>query len=97
MKLASLGIAVALGAAPAVAHAQVTVSGGISFNFGSLPGEPVADVDVFYDQLAPYGVWVDDPVVGTAFIPDDPGYVPYTHGHWEERDNGHRHSAQRAH
>jgi hypothetical protein len=88
MKIASLGIAVALGAAPVVAHAQVSVSGGITFNLGSIPGEPVASVDVFYDQLSPYGVWIDDPVVGQAFIPDQANYVPYTNGHWEMTDVG---------
>jgi hypothetical protein len=88
MKLATLGIAVALGAAPVVAHAQVTVSGGISFNFGSLQGEPVADTDVFYDQLSPYGVWVSDPTVGQAFIPDEASFVPYTNGYWEDTDVG---------
>jgi hypothetical protein len=88
MKIASLGFVVALAAAPAVANAQVTVSGGISFNFGSLPGEAVPSTDVFYDQLAPYGVWVDDPTVGQVFIPDESGYVPYTNGHWEATDVG---------
>jgi hypothetical protein len=88
MKIASLGLVMALAAAPAVANAQVTVSGGISFNFGSLPGEAVPSTDVFYDQLAPYGVWVDDPTVGQVFIPDESGYVPYTNGHWEDTDVG---------
>jgi hypothetical protein len=88
MKIASLGIAVALGAAPLVANAQVSVSGGISFNVGSVPGEPVASVDVFYDQLSPYGMWVDDPVVGQAFLPEEANYVPYTNGHWEMTDVG---------
>jgi hypothetical protein len=88
MKLASLGLATALGLAPVAAHAQVTVTGGVSFNFGAMPGESVGSVDVFFDQLAPYGVWVDDPVVGQVFVPDQPGYVPYQNGHWQYTDVG---------
>ena len=40
-------------------------------------------VDVFYDQLSPYGVWVDEPDVGRVFIPNEDGFVPYTVGHWQ--------------
>ncbi|MCX6252672.1 MAG: hypothetical protein NTX61_18210 [Bacteroidetes bacterium] len=39
---------------------------------------------VFYDQLSPYGVWVDYPNYGYAWIPDvDHGFFPYaTEGQW---------------
>ena len=47
------------------------------------PGEPVESVDVFYDQISPYGMWVDEPDVGRVFIPDTAGFVPYTTGRWE--------------
>ena len=47
------------------------------------PGEPVEAVDVFYDQLSPYGVWVDEPAVGHVFIPEQTSFVPYTTGHWQ--------------
>src|SRR5205807_1892995 len=41
----------------------------------SIYGEPVPSVDVFYDQLSSYGVWLDDPEFGRVFTPDDPGFV----------------------
>ena len=39
---------------------------------------------VFYDQLSPYGQWVDNPNYGYVWIPDAGyGFVPYsTGGHW---------------
>ncbi len=87
MNLRTLWLAVALGASPLVAHAQISAD--VSFNWSSAPpADPVDSVDVFYDQLSPYGVWVDDPVVGQAFIPDQPDFVPYTNGHWENTDVG---------
>lgn len=88
MNLRTIWLAVALGAAPLVAHAQISAD--VSFSWGSAPppAEPVDSVDVFYDQLSPYGMWVDDPVVGQAFIPDENNYVPYTNGHWENTDVG---------
>ncbi|HET9620270.1 MAG TPA: DUF6600 domain-containing protein, partial [Kofleriaceae bacterium] len=52
------------------------------------PGEPVESNDVFYDQLEPYGVWVDEPDVGRVFIPDTENYVPYTNGHWQYTNLG---------
>jgi hypothetical protein len=40
--------------------------------------------DVFYDQLSPYGQWVDYPEYGYVWIPDaGSDFVPYsTRGHW---------------
>jgi hypothetical protein len=87
MNLRTLWLSVALGAAPLVAHAQISAD--VSFNWSTnAPGEAVASTDVFYDQLSPYGTWIDDPVVGQAYIPDEQGYVPYTNGHWEDTDVG---------
>ena len=39
---------------------------------------------VFYDQLSPYGQWVDNPDYGYIWIPDaGRDFVPYsTGGHW---------------
>ncbi len=51
-------------------------------------GEPVASVDVFYDQLAPYGVWVNAPGFGAVFVPDAAGYAPYTQGYWQYTNVG---------
>jgi len=80
-------VAILSAAVPAVAHAQVNVSVGIDIDANAYdstaPGDPVEDVDVFYDQLQPYGVWVDEPDVGRVFIPSQNNFVPYTTGHWE--------------
>jgi hypothetical protein len=45
--------------------------------------QPVT-LQTFYDQLAPYGQWIDFPNYGYVFIPNaGPGFVPYsTGGHW---------------
>ena len=39
---------------------------------------------VFYDELEPYGQWIDDPQYGYVWVPDvGPGFRPYyTGGHW---------------
>jgi|GEM_PF-2120324 hypothetical protein len=46
--------------------------------------QPVASLQTFYDQLAPYGQWVNFPNYGYVFIPNaGPGFIPYsTAGHW---------------
>ena len=51
-------------------------------------GEEVPDVTVFYDRLAPYGSWRDDPIYGYVFVPADTGYVPYSNGYWKLTDFG---------
>ena len=45
---------------------------------------------LFYDELSPYGTWVDYPNYGYVWIPDrDPGFSPYeTAGHWIFTDDG---------
>lgn len=87
MNLRTLWLAVALGASPLVAHAQISAD--VSFSWSSAPpAESIDSTDVFYDQLAPYGVWVNDPTVGEAFIPDQADFTPYTNGHWENTDVG---------
>jgi hypothetical protein len=45
---------------------------------------------VFYDQLSPYGQWVDYPEYGYVWIPDaDPDFEPYsTAGHWVMTEYG---------
>ncbi|HET9992364.1 MAG TPA: DUF6600 domain-containing protein, partial [Kofleriaceae bacterium] len=78
-----------MSAIPVAAHAQVNVGVNVRVDLDAnaydttAPGDPVGAVDVFYDQLQPYGVWVDDPEIGRVFIPNDDGFVPYTVGHWE--------------
>ncbi|HRH59242.1 MAG TPA: hypothetical protein PL045_01665 [Chitinophagaceae bacterium] len=45
---------------------------------------------LFYDQLSPYGQWVDYPEYGYAWIPSvSAGFSPYsTDGHWVLTDQG---------
>ena len=45
---------------------------------------------LFYDQLSPYGTWVNNPDYGYVWLPDvDAGFSPYaTNGHWEFTDYG---------
>jgi len=44
----------------------------------------------FYDELDPYGTWVDDATYGNVWIPDaEDGFRPYaTNGHWVVTDYG---------
>ena len=51
-------------------------------------GSNVPSVDVFYNELAPYGSWYDDPKYGWVFAPPSPSYVPYSNGHWKYTDYG---------
>ena len=45
---------------------------------------------VFYDELSPYGTWIDNADYGYVWIPNvDPGFVPYaTNGYWTLTDEG---------
>ena len=45
---------------------------------------------LFYDELSPYGMWVEYPNYGYVWIPNgDPGFSPYaTAGHWVFTDDG---------
>ncbi|EHQ25751.1 DUF6600 domain-containing protein [Mucilaginibacter paludis] len=53
------------------------------------PGETVS-FQTFYDELQPYGTWVDDPNYGSVWIPDaEDGFQPYaTNGHWVVTEYG---------
>lgn len=48
------------------------------------------DVSVFYDDLAPYGTWVDFPRYGFVWVPRHMpyGWRPYTYGRWVWSDYG---------
>ncbi|MCX6267172.1 MAG: hypothetical protein NTW16_07425 [Bacteroidetes bacterium] len=52
---------------------QKTTAQGVSVGF-----------QVFYDELSPYGTWVDSPDYGYVWVPDvAPGFTPYsTNGYW---------------
>ena len=88
MKIGKLCLAAFLGAMPVPAFAQPSINVNANVEVGdsydtTAPGDPVESVDVFYDQLSPYGMWVDEPDVGRVFIPETANYVPYTNGHWQ--------------
>jgi hypothetical protein len=44
----------------------------------------------FYDELQPYGTWIDDPEYGSVWVPDvDQDFKPYaTNGHWVMTEYG---------
>ncbi|MEP7169247.1 MAG: DUF6600 domain-containing protein [Bacteroidota bacterium] len=52
--------------------------------------QAAVNFQVFYDQLSPYGQWVDDPQYGYVWIPAGAaGFSPYeTAGHWVLTDYG---------
>src|ERR1700722_7197424 len=45
---------------------------------------------VFYDDMSPYGNWVNNPGTGYVWIPNvDAGFSPYqSNGHWVMTDMG---------
>ena len=94
MRIDKLCLAILL-ALPAVASAQVDVGVDVNANVGgddsydtTAPGDPIESTDVFYDQLQPYGTWVDEPDAGRVFIPDTANYVPYQNGYWQNTSVG---------
>ncbi|MFO0750201.1 MAG: DUF6600 domain-containing protein [Myxococcota bacterium] len=48
----------------------------------------VSHVSVFYDELASWGVWQQDPELGWIWTPSDADYVPYRDGSWVDTDAG---------
>ena len=47
------------------------------------------NIGIFYDSLAPYGEWVQQPSYGWVWIPANvhPGWRPYTDGRWVYTDD----------
>lgn len=62
---------------------------GISKKVNAQPGITVS-FQQFYDELSPYGEWVDDPEYGYIWVPNvDPDFQPYaTNGRWVMTDYG---------
>lgn len=48
----------------------------------------VPHVSVFYDALAPYGVWEEDPTRGWIWTPSQADFVPYARGRWVDTEAG---------
>jgi len=94
MTIGKLYLAALLGVIPSVAVAQPSIGVDVGVNVGAdaydtdAPGEPVESTDVFYDQLSPYGTWVDEPDVGRVYVPESADYVPYRDGHWQYTNLG---------
>jgi len=53
---------------------------------GTVKAQPGMSVSfqMFYDELSPYGEWIDDPEYGYIWLPDvDRDFQPYaSRGHW---------------
>jgi hypothetical protein len=75
-----------LGGTAGAASARVTVEAGV--NAG--PGRAAVDFGVFYDNLAPYGNWVQRANYGWVWTPKDVAstWRPYQAGHWVWSDEG---------
>ena len=54
------------------------------------PPAPEVSYQSFYDELSPYGTWIDYPGYGYVWMPSvDPGFKPYSSdGHWVYTDAG---------
>lgn len=54
------------------------------------PPQEESDYQTFYDQLSPYGNWIDYPEYGYVWQPNvEPDFRPYaTNGHWVYTDGG---------
>jgi hypothetical protein len=61
-----------------------------SLILNSQPQAGPVTMQTFYDQLAPYGNWVNSPAYGYVWVPDvGADFVPYgTAGHWAFTDYG---------
>jgi hypothetical protein len=80
-------LALSLGALAGAASASPSITAGL--NIGS-SGRAAVDVGFFYDDLAPYGNWVDRPQHGWCFVPRHTrsNWRPYQAGHWTLTDYG---------
>lgn len=48
----------------------------------------VTHTSVFYDPLASFGAWHEDPELGWVWSPSDASYVPYRDGYWVDTEAG---------
>jgi hypothetical protein len=76
-----------LGAFAAASSAQTSIAAGIHVGPS---GRAAVDVGFFYDDLAPYGNWVDRPSHGWCWVPHhrQAAWRPYKYGHWVDTDEG---------
>jgi len=76
-----------LGSTAAVASASTAVSAGIHVGPS---GHTSVDLGFFYDDLAPYGNWIERPSYGWVWTPRTvaTSWRPYQNGHWVWSDEG---------
>ena len=76
-----------LGAVAGVAFAISGTAVGLSLGPSS---RPTVNLGFFYDDLAPYGNWVQTPSNGWVWTPLNvaPSWRPYENGHWASTDQG---------
>jgi hypothetical protein len=76
-----------LGALAGTGSAQTSVSAGIHIGPS---GRATVDLGFFYDDLAPYGNWVQRPQYGWVWTPrvERSSWRPYEDGHWAWTDEG---------
>ncbi|HEX5060329.1 MAG TPA: DUF6600 domain-containing protein, partial [Kofleriaceae bacterium] len=72
---------------PPAEPAYYDTPGSVNVNV-SFQGDAVWNLDVFFDQLDPYGTWYDDQTYGWVFVPSTANYVPYSNGYWKYTDYG---------
>lgn len=87
LRIVLLTMFVLLGVPSAAAYAQPVLGAGLHIGPS---GRPTMDIGLFYDDLAPYGYWVDRPDYGWAWAPRDvaPAWRPYMDGNWAWTDMG---------
>ncbi|HYU30765.1 MAG TPA: DUF6600 domain-containing protein [Thermoanaerobaculia bacterium] len=76
-----------LGIPSVAAFAQTSVAAGVHIGPS---GRTSVDIGFFYDDLAPYGYWVDRPSYGWSWAPRHvaSSWRPYSDGHWALTDAG---------
>src|SRR4029079_1592891 len=75
-------------ARPTTSHAATSVAAGIHVGPS---GRAAVDIGFFYDDLAPYGNWVERPHRGWCWVPRHTSHRhwrPYQYGHWVLTDYG---------
>jgi hypothetical protein len=74
----------------ALAMILLVITASVIFTKKISAQQPSVSFQIFYDQLSPYGEWVDYPNYGYVWIPDaGPDFVPYSsQGHWIFTDYG---------
>jgi len=70
--------------------AGIVVAASFSKPVRSLAQDQPVDYQVFYDNLAPYGSWVNEPPYGSVWVPNvGAGFSPYaSNGYWANTDQG---------